>query len=34
VTAPNTGRTEHFKVHVSKCGLKVHPVVKGKTGQP
>jgi hypothetical protein len=34
VTAPNTARTVHFKVRVTKCGLKIHPVVTGKTGQP
>jgi hypothetical protein len=34
VTAPNTSRTVHFKVHVSNCQLLVHPVVHGKTGQP
>jgi hypothetical protein len=34
VTAPNTARTVHFPVRVTKCGLKIHPVVKGKTGQP
>jgi hypothetical protein len=34
VTAPNTKRTVHFKVRASKCGLKVHPVVKGRSGQP
>jgi hypothetical protein len=34
VTAPNTARTVHFTVRVSKCGLKIHPVVKGRTGQP
>lgn len=31
-TAPNTARTVHFKVSVSVCGLQVHPVVKGETG--
>ncbi len=34
VTPPNTSRTVHFKVQVTKCGLEIHPVVKGRTGQP
>lgn len=34
VTPPNTSHTVRFGVHVSVCGLKVHPVVKGSTGQP
>jgi hypothetical protein len=33
VTAPNTFRTVHFPVSVSRCGLQIHPVVKGRSGR-
>ena len=32
-TPPNTGYTEHLARQVSLCGLQVHPVVAGRSGQ-
>jgi hypothetical protein len=32
VTPPNTFKTFHRKLSVSACGLQIHPVVKGTTG--
>ncbi|HEY2297532.1 MAG TPA: DUF4232 domain-containing protein [Jatrophihabitans sp.] len=33
VTAPNTFRTVHFRVSVTRCDLQIHPVVKGRSGR-